>query len=137
MSIYLDTNIFLNVIYKEQRFRSESPELLLKVHGEQVAAITSAVTLLEVILDMADSGFPDQVEAAVAAIEDLRGLGVVPLGKAMVKTAAEHVLEDRITIHDSYRLATALHSGASLFVTRDAGLAKKIAKYMEVGRQEV
>ena len=75
MSVCLDTNIFLNVEYKEQRFRSESAELLLKVHGEQVAAITSAVTLLEVILDMADSGFPDQVEAAVAAIEDLRGIG--------------------------------------------------------------
>ena len=99
--------------------------------AEEVTAITSSVTLLEVILDMAASGFADQTELAVAALEDLRALTIVPLDKAMSKTAAKHVLDDGITIQDAYHLATALQSGVSCFVIRDTGLAKKIGKYVK------
>lgn len=132
MSLYLDTNIFLNVIYKESRFGTKSAELLRRVQTREKQAITSAVTLLELLLDMAESGFGDQTEVAIAALEDLIALTIVPLDKAMSKTAAEHVLQDNLTIHDAYHLATALHSQASHFVTRDRNLSRKIAKYVKV-----
>lgn len=136
MSLYLDTNIFLNVIYKEPKFRVKSAELLRKVQAEEVTAITSAVTLLEVVLDMSMVGFKDQTEPAIAAIEDLYALTIVPLDKAMSKAAAQHVLDDKITVHDAYHLATALHSRVSSFVTRDASLSKKIRKYVKVTTPE-
>lgn len=99
-------------------------------------AITSSVTLLEIILDMSASGFADQAEVAIAALEDLRALAILPLDGAMSKTAAKHVLDDEITIHDAYHLATALHSKASYFVTRDLALMKKIRKYISVTAPE-
>lgn len=131
MSLYLDTNIFLNVIYKEPKFKDESAELLNKIQTQEVQAVTSSVTVLEIMLDIAKSGFADLVEVAVAAVEDLRGLNIVPLDKEMSKLAAEHVLQDKLTIHDAYHLATALHSNVSYFVTRDHGLSKKIERHVK------
>lgn len=80
--------------------------------------------------------FADIVEVAVAAIEDIRGLTVAPLNKHMTKKAAKHVLEDNITIHDAYHLATALHLMASYFVTRDRDMAKRIRKYIRAASPE-
>ncbi len=136
MNVYLDTNIFLNVIYKETGFNIKSAKLLQRVQSGEVQAITSAVTLLEITLDMAVSGFTEQTTVAVAALEDLSGLNVVPLDKSMSKAAAAHVLEDAITVHDAYHLATAIYSNVSYFVTRDMALSKKIRKYLRVGTPE-
>ena len=132
MKIYLDTNIFLNVIYKEPKFKPKSADLLRRVQAEEVAATTSAVTLLEIILDMTSSGFADQTEVSIASIEDLRALTITPLDSAMSKAAATYVLEDKITIHDAYHLATAVHSKVLYFVTRDVVLSKKIRAHVKV-----
>lgn len=120
------------MIYKEARFKAKSADLLRKIQAQEIQATTSAVTLLELMLDMANSGFEDQIEAAVSALQDLPALTILPLDKSMSKTAAEHVLKDKITVHDAYHLATALHSGASYFVTRDEGLSSKIRKYVRI-----
>jgi predicted nucleic acid-binding protein len=132
LDIYVDTNIFLNVIYKEPMFKSESADLLRKIQAEDIKATTSAVTFLEIILDMARRGFADQTEVAISSVEDLRGLTIAQLDKTMSTAAATHVLKDNITIHDAYHLATALHSKVTHFVTRDIALSKKIRTYIDV-----
>jgi predicted nucleic acid-binding protein len=120
------------VIYKEAKFETSSIELLRKVQEGKMAAVTSSVTSLELMLDMNASGFTDQSEEAVAAIEDIPSLVIIPLDQEMSKNAARHVLKDKMTIHDAYHLATALGSLSRYFVTRDEGLMKKIKKYVKV-----
>ncbi len=129
--LYLDTNIFLNVIYKEAEFYKESFEFLQKIHKGEHSALTSSVTLLEVILDMMESGFGELADKAVASIEDIRNLEIVALDKTMTKQAANFVFKDNLTVHDAYHLATSLCQKAEAFVTRDEKLEKKISKHMK------
>lgn len=131
MSYYIDTNVFLNIIYKERVLSERSSVFLRKVHTGKLQAITSSVTLLEIILDMVESGFSEITEVAVASIEDLHNLEVVPLDQTMTKLAAEHVIKEKLTIHDAYHLATATSRKARAFVTRDEELSRKVARYMK------
>ena len=131
MSYYVDTNVFLNIIYKETVLSERSSVFLRKVHAGKLQAITSSVTLLEIILDMVGSGFSEITEVAVASIEDLHNLEVVPLDHMMTKLAAEHVIKEKLTIHDAYHLATATSRKARVFVTRDEELSRKVARYMK------
>jgi len=131
LSYYIDTNVFLNIIYKERVLSERSSVFLRKVQTGKLQAITSSVTLLEIILDMVESGFSEITEVAVASIEDLHNLEVVPLDQTMTKLAAEHVIKEKLTIHDAYHLATATSRKARAFVTRDEELSRKVARYMK------
>jgi len=131
MSYYVDTNVFLNVIYREPVLREKSSSLLKRIHDGRLQGMTSSVTLLEVTLDMVESGFSGSAELAVASIEDIRNLEIVALDKTMTKLAADYVIKENLTIHDAYHLATALCRKARAFVTRDEDLTRKIAKQIK------
>jgi len=129
---YVDTNIFLNIIYKEPKVYEKSRKFLEEVHAGSITALTSSVTLLELKLDLAEGGYPEIAEKATSLIEDVKNLEITPLDKTMTKLAADHVLKDKLTIHDAYHLATALCRRAETFITRDEELAEKIVKYIAV-----
>jgi predicted nucleic acid-binding protein len=130
MSCYIDTNVFLNVIYKETGFSEGSSVLLKKIHAGKLQAMTSSVSLLEIVLDMAVSGFSETSDLAVASIEDLHNLVIVPLDHTMTKLAADYVIKEKLTIHDAYHLATATTNRAGVFVTRDKELSRKVASFI-------
>jgi predicted nucleic acid-binding protein len=135
-TVYLDTNIFLNVVYKELPFQASSAALLRRIQANDLHAITSVVTLAEVMLVMDASGFGVEAEKALLVIEDIRYLSIVPLDKEVSREAARYVLKDKITIHDAYHLATALQSEVQYFVTRDKSLSNKIKKYIGAATPE-
>ena len=105
-----------HALYKESEFEAGSAELLRSVQVRNIVAFTSAVTILEMVLDMSSSGFAAQAEAATSLLEDIHQLSIVPLDRDMSQMAARHVLKDNITVHDAYHLATALHSEVQYFV---------------------
>lgn len=131
MSYYVDTNVFLNIIYKEPTLREKSSSFLKKIHSGKLRGITSSITSLQISLDMTDSGFSESTEIALASIEDLRNLEIIALDRTMTKLAADYVLKDRLTIHDAYHLATAICLKVNAFVTRDEDLTRKITKYIK------
>jgi len=128
---YLDTNIFLNVIYREEGFYEKSRDFLQRIDNQEWQALTSSITLLEVVLDMAESGYVELTDKALASIEDVRNLDIVSLDGPMTKQAATFVLKDNLTIHDAYHLSTALCRKVEGFVTRDGELRKKIRRYVK------
>jgi len=136
MTYYVDANILLNVIYKEPEFYEKSRDFLAKVHEGKHQTVTSSVTLLEIILDMAESGYTELSDKAVASIEDIHNLDITPLDKTMTQLAANYVLRDNLTIHDAYHLATALSQKAEAFITRDEELKKKIIRYIKAATPE-
>jgi len=135
-TIYLDTNIFLNVVYREPKFETGSTRLLKRVQTREIAAVTSSVTILEMSLDMSSRGFQEQSSTAVSLLEDIESLSILPLDKDMTREAAKYVINDKLTVHDAYHLATGLKSRVKYFITRDEALSKKIRKYLEVAQPE-
>ena len=97
VTLYLDTNIFLNVVYKEPLFELGSGALLQRIQAGELSASTSAVTIVEIMLDMNASGYGIEAEKAISALEDIRSLSIVPLDKDMSREAARCILEDKIT----------------------------------------
>ena len=69
---------------------------------------------------------------AAAIVSDLEDLRVVPLNGSTAELAADHVVKDKITVHDAYHLATAITEKADIFVTRDEELRAKIGRYIKV-----
>lgn len=128
---YLDTNIFLNVIYKERNFYEKSKNFLEEINDGKYQAVTSLITLLEIALDMAESGYVELIDKAMASIEDIKNLEIVSLNKTMTKQAVIFVLRDNISIHDAYHLSTALQQKVKAFITRDEELQKKINRYIK------
>lgn len=132
MSVYyLDTNIFLNVIYKEKNFYEKSKNFLEEINNGKYQATTSSITLLEIALDMAESEYIELIDKAIASIEDIKNLEIVSLNKAMTKQAAIFVLRDNLSVHDAYHLSTALKLKVKAFITRDGELQKKINRYIK------
>jgi predicted nucleic acid-binding protein len=121
----------ITVIYKEAALSAKSSVFLKKIQAGKLHALTSSVTLMEIVLDMVESGFSEATEVAVASIEDLHNLEIVPLDHTMTKLAADHVIKEKLTIHDAYHLATATSRKARVFVTRDEELSRKVARYMK------
>ena len=136
MLLYIDTNVFLNVIYRERKILEPSKKLLGKLESGHVQAITSSITLMEIKLDMIKNNYKGVADKAVTLVEDIVGLTILPLDKTMVKVAAEHILQDGLTVHDAYHLATALCGSADTFVTRDEDLVKKISKHITATQPE-
>ncbi len=133
---YLDTNIFLNVIYDEHGFAQGSEHLLRRIQEGKLVGTTSSVTLTEIALDLAKMGNRDKVDQALGLIERMPNLTICPLGSWTAKLAVKLVLDSGITIHDAYHGATAIEHKAEVFVTRDKYLAKKLKKAVEVSDPE-
>jgi predicted nucleic acid-binding protein len=129
---YLDTNIFLNVIYDERPFVKGSRSLLEKVQAGKISGITSSITEMEIALDLEKTGNRESIDRTLRLIEGIENLSISPLGSLTARIAAKLVLGSQLTVHDAYHGATALENGAGVFVTRDKKLATKLGKLIKV-----
>ena len=135
-SCYIDTNIFLNVIYAEPLFKRGSTLLLRAVQDGRLLGMTSSVTLMEVALDLAKTRNGDKIDQALSLIERTANLRVLPLDSLTVRLAAGLVLDNGITIHDAYHGATAIENNASVFVTRDRVLRDRLKDSISISEPE-
>ncbi len=133
---YLDTNIFLNVIYNEPQFMKASARLLGSIQTGKAEAITASITETEIGLDLAKTGNRDKIDTALRLIEGMTNLRICPLDPWGAKFAVSLVLDHGVTVHDAYHGASAIENKASIFVTRDRSLKKKLGKLMKVSEPE-
>ncbi len=133
---YLDTNIFLNVIYNEPRFVKTSARLLGNIQAGEAEAITASITETEIGLDLAKTGNRDKIDNALRLIEGMTNLRICPLDSWGAKFAVSLVLDHGVTVQDAYHGASAIENKASVFVTRDRLLKKKLGKLMKVSEPE-
>jgi predicted nucleic acid-binding protein len=129
---YLDTNIFLNVIYAEPAYSVSSSLLLHRIQDGHVTGVTSSVTETEIGLDLAATGNRDKIDQALMLVERMQNLQISPLGPLTARLAVRLALERGLTVHDAYHAATAVESKASVFVSRDRHLRKKLKGLLDV-----
>lgn len=133
---YLDTNIFLNVVYNEQPFVESSLQLLRQIQEGRLVGLTSSVTEIEIALDLAKTGNRDKVDQTLGLIERMANLTICPLNSWTAKMAAKLVLDSGMMIHDAYHSATAIEHKADVFVTRDKQLKKKLKTQVKVSEPD-
>lgn len=133
---YIDTNIFLNVVYNEPRFAETSARLLEVIQTGDANAITASITETEIGLDLARTGNRDKIDHALRLIEALTNLRICPLDSWGARFALSLVLDRGVTVHDAYHGASAIENKASVFVTRDRSLKKKLVRLIRVSEPE-
>jgi len=127
---YLDTNIFLNVLFEEKELYKSS-ETLLSKSGINFKCITSLLTLMEIHRVLQKQGAKDhQIEEAINKITKLDIEMLIPESHNFIN-AYEIVKKLKIDTDDAIHLAIAIDNEAEL-ITRDAVFAKRSEQIISV-----
>jgi predicted nucleic acid-binding protein len=117
--IALDTSTFIYLIEKHPIFFAAVEPIFREVDSGAVQAVTSVLTLLEVLvkpLEASAIGIADDFRAAVSASANLR---VVDIDRAVAEQAAHIRAAYGWRTPDAIHLATAQLASADAFVTND------------------
>ena len=120
--IALDTSAFIYLIEKHPIFFPAVEPVFQAIDAGSVQAVTSVLTLLEVLvkpIETKATALADDFRAAVSASASLR---VIDLDRPIAERAAAIRADHGFRTPDAIHLATASLAGANVFVTNDDGL---------------
>jgi predicted nucleic acid-binding protein len=121
--VALDTAAFVYLIEEHPRYLGLVRELFGAVDRGQLRAVTSTLTLLELLGVPYRSGDLALAERYEAILGRSRGLRLVDLDRPLLRAAAQlRAAHRRLRTPDALQLATALAVGATAFVTNDREL---------------
>ena len=120
--VALDTSVFIYFIEEHERFLPVVGPLFEAMDRGTLRAVTSGLTLMEVLVLPYRQGDRKLAENYEALLTRARGLRLVELSTGLLRTAAELRAEVAVKTPDAIQLAAALHGGCSLLVTNDRRL---------------
>lgn len=120
--IGVDTAIFIYYIEEDGRYLSSVAPLFEAADAGRLQLVTSALTLLEVLVVPYRAGNRALAQRYEAALTRGRGIRTVDLGRQQVMLAAEIRAATGAATPDALQLAAALASGCSSFLTSDRRL---------------
>ncbi len=126
MSIVLDANIFLNVIFEEKLFFESSKKLLKHIESKKFQASISSITLAEILwVVYKESGYKiaREVQSYMRDLSELQVVKVVPLNEKIVYGMLSLVERYNLSLVDALVVSTAVVNKSKL-VTRDEKIRK-------------
>lgn len=119
----LDTSLFIYLIEENEVFLPVVAPVFEDVAAGRREAVTSSLTLLEVLVvpfRVGNLALADRYEAALTLS---RGVRLVDLDRAQLRTAAQlRARHPSVRTPDALQLAAALTTGCATFVTNDRDL---------------
>ena len=118
----LDTVAFIYFIQEHSRFLPLLRPLFTAVDDGRLRAVTSSITLLEVLVApyrAGDSGLARNYELLLTSS---RGIDLVAIDQVQLRAAAALRARSRLKTPDALQVAAALSRGCTAFVTNDANL---------------
>jgi predicted nucleic acid-binding protein len=110
------------IYYIEQhpQYGPVTEDLFTTVDSGDAHAVTSVLTLLEVLVRPIRTGLPDLARQYRELLSGARGISLFPMGPETAEIAARlRAKYDWIRTPDAIQVATALQHGAELIVTND------------------
>jgi predicted nucleic acid-binding protein len=120
--VALDTCVFIYWMEEHPEYLPLVAPLFESIDAGRVQALTSAVTLLEVLVvpyRLGDSGLAERYELLLTRS---RGVTMVTLDNVLLRAAAQLRAVTGVRTPDALQLAAALRLRATAFVTNDRGL---------------
>jgi len=122
--VHIDANILIYRVEALEPYAKASLPLWEALHRGDCEVITSALTLLEVLV----RPLRERNDAIAMIFRDLlldtAGFVCVPIDRDILELAATLRAEHRLKTPDAIHAATALRSGASMFLTNDQGFTR-------------
>jgi predicted nucleic acid-binding protein len=132
--IYLDANVFIYALEGFPEFRKVLTELFLAIDDNKVQAITSELTLAEVLVKpLRDNNLP-LIEVYKQATESGAGLSVVSVSRSVLIEAAMLRATTKLKLPDGIHVATALQTECKLFLTNDERISVNGLETLVLGR---
>jgi len=122
--IGLDTNVFIYFLETHPRYGSWCASLFDLVERGHNPAMTSAITLLELLVQPYHDQKEDLAQKIFALTTTYPRLEWVPLTMNLADRAAELRARYRLSTPDAIQLATAINRNATCFYGNDRGLKR-------------
>jgi predicted nucleic acid-binding protein len=117
--IGVDTAIFIYWIEEEPRFLPLVEPLFEQVAAGAREIVTSALTLLEVLVVPYRAGNADLAERYQELLTNSRGIAVIDLSRDQLRNAARLRAATGVKTPDALQLAAATSAGCTAFLTND------------------
>jgi predicted nucleic acid-binding protein len=117
--VALDSSIFIDLIEEHPRFLAVVKPLFASIAAREVAAVTSFLTLLEVLVRPLRANLPALAAEYEQILTRSTGITVIPLDLALLRLAAQLRATCGLKTPDALQVAAALESGCSGFLTND------------------
>jgi predicted nucleic acid-binding protein len=121
--VAVDTAIFIYFIEEEPRFLRHILPLFVEVDHGQREVVTSALTLLEVLVVPYRAGNRQLAERYEQLLTRSRGIRVIELTRDQLRAAAQLRAATGVRTPDALHLVAALGAGCKTFVTNDRRLS--------------
>ena len=121
-SVYLDTNIFIYAVEGYQPEQAFIGGLLAALEQGRFAAVTSELTLAELLVKPFEPGREDVVSIYSGLLQPSDHLAVMPVGRGILIEAARQRAALRIRMPDAIHVASALAAHCDMFLTNDRRL---------------
>ena len=118
-SVYLDTNIWIYALEGFPDFAQELATLFQAIDQGQLTAVTSELSLSEVLVKPIQNGNAAQQNIYKQAISSTSILQVVPVQRDVLIEAARLRATVNLKLPDAIHAATAIATQCSTFVTND------------------
>jgi predicted nucleic acid-binding protein len=120
--VALDTAVFIYFIEEHPRYLPVVQPIFLAVDSRQMSAVTSELTLLEILVVPYRNGDLDLAERYERLLTHSRGLHLAELTRPLLRSAAQLRARLGVKTPDSIQLAAAMSHRCQSFVTNDREL---------------
>jgi predicted nucleic acid-binding protein len=120
--VALDSSIFIYFIEEHPKYLPLLEPLFQAIDGGRLEAVTSSVTLLEVLVQPLRSGNTALAEQYEALLTRGRGLTLVGIDLRLLRTAAHLRAAVSLRTPDALQVAAAMITGCSALLTNDQRL---------------
>ncbi len=122
-TVGLDTGPLIYYIEENATFLAKIKPFFEAAERNEFRIVTSFVTLIEVLVHPLREGRPELAQEYRSILLQTPALTAIPLDEGIAEEAAGLRARHNLRTPDAIQLATAIRSGASWFLTSDAGLA--------------
>ncbi|HOE12164.1 MAG TPA: type II toxin-antitoxin system VapC family toxin [bacterium] len=120
--VYLDTNVFIYHLIGYQPLRPQLDTVFGLIDREEYRAVTSELTLAEILVKPFRDGNSDQQTQCRALLESNSQIELHPITRSILISAARIRAESTLTLADAIHLATAQTAGRTILLTNDSRL---------------
>ena len=120
----MDTSVFIYHVEENEKYFHLTASIFSWLEGPRATAVTSTITLLELLVQPYRLGDLDRVNKFYALLSTFPHLEWVPPNLQIADVGARLRADHSLKTPDAIQGATALHSGATGFVSNDTAFQK-------------
>ena len=120
--VYLDANVFIYAVEGFKKYTALCSAILQSIEDMKIEAVTSELTLAEVLVKPLRQNRPDVVAVYKDLIRSQFRLEVVPISRDILVTAAQHRAATGCRLPDAIHIATAVLKNSEFLFTADKSI---------------